>query len=89
MIHQEESPKNEEINTNGYQSQRTMWNWPNMSYGGCIKNKKKMVAILKINSKNLLVQEGKIYDDFLIQKVYNDSIIIVRDTLVKKVYKTN
>jgi len=65
------------------------WNWPNMSYGGCIRNKNRMVGILQINAKNILVQEGKSYDDFMVYKMYADSIVMKRDEEKRTVWKNN
>ena len=56
-----------------------VWNWPNFTYNGCIQNHKKVVGILQINSKNLLVQEGKTYHEFNVYKLFPDSIIMERD----------
>lgn len=63
------------------------WNWPNMNYGGCIQNKNKMVGLLQLNAKHLLVQEGKTYEKFIIEKLYADSIVIKRETEKRTIRK--
>lgn len=78
----ENSPQNLQVN------QVYVWNWPNMTYGGCIVNKKKIVGILQINSKNLLVQEGKEYEDFKVDKIYSDSIVMKREDM-KRTFRKN
>nr|WP_320120047.1 hypothetical protein [uncultured Marinifilum sp.] len=80
---EEKQNANQNLNNNRIPA----WNWPNMSYGGCIKNKNRMVGILQINSKNLLVQEGKSYDDFMVSKMYADSIVMKRDEMKRTVWK--
>lgn len=65
-----------------------VWNWPNITYGGCIVNKKKIVGILQINSENLLVQEGKVYEDFKVNKIYSDSIVMKREDM-KRTFRKN
>jgi Tfp pilus assembly protein PilP len=63
------------------------WNWPNFTYNGCIQNHKKVVGLLQMNSRNLLVQEGKIYEEFKVFQLFPDSIIMEREgekrTIVK------
>ena len=79
----ENTPENSQMN------QVYVWNWPNMTYGGCIVNKKKIVGILQINSKNLLVQEGKEYEDFKVDKIYSDSIVMKREDMKRTFIKNN
>ena len=47
-----------------------------------------MVGILQINSKNLLVQEGKEYADFKVDKIYSDSIVMKREDM-KRTFRKN
>jgi hypothetical protein len=54
------------------------WNWPNFTYNGSIQNHKKVVGLLQMNSSNLLVQEGKVYQEFKVFKLFPDSIIMER-----------
>jgi hypothetical protein len=58
-----------------------------MNYGGCIQNKNKMVGLLQLNAKHLLVQEGKTYEKFIIEKLYADSIVIKRETEKRTIRK--
>lgn len=77
-IQKNENPEGEQVE---HQVQRRLhtWNWPNFNYNGCIQNHKKVVGILQINSKNLLVQEGKVYEEFKVYQLFQDSIILERE----------
>jgi hypothetical protein len=76
-----------EQNPNPESHKMRTWYWPNMQYGGCIQNKRKAVGILQLNSKNLLVQEGKVYDGYEVSKIYTDSIVMKREKEKRTVRK--
>ena len=63
------------------------WNWPNFTYNGSIQNHKKVVGLLQMNSSNLLVQEGKIYNEFKVYQLFPDSIIMEREGEKRTVVK--
>ena len=50
--------------------------WPSISYGGMIKNSKsvKVIALVNINKKSNLMQQGETKYEIELLKIYNDSI---------------
>ena len=50
--------------------------WPSISYGGMIKNCKsvKVIALVNINKKSNLMQQGETKYEIELLKIYNDSI---------------
>lgn len=87
LAHQTDQNIKKEEPEQSYQKNLTYWNWPNMSYGGCIRNKKRTVGLLQINSKHLLVQKGKVYEEFLIDQLYADSIVVKRESQKRTILK--
>lgn len=64
--------------------------WPDIAYAGTIKNtnKNKTVALLKVNGNTVLLEEGaKIKDNIILNKVFNDSVWIIRSKIKKCIKK--
>lgn len=64
--------------------------WPDIAYAGTIKNtnKNKTVALLKVNGNTILLEEGaKIKDNIILNKVFNDSVWIIRSKIKKCIKK--
>lgn len=50
--------------------------WPHIDYDGSISNDSRVIAVLKINQKKFLLQQGEEMNGLTIKKVFKDSVLI-------------
>jgi len=48
--------------------------WPNVEYLGVIMNEKQKVALLKIESVNIIMKTGEVSKELKLLKIYDDSV---------------
>ena len=51
--------------------------WPHIDYDGSIRSENKVIAVLKINAKKHLLEQGEEFSGLKIKQVYPDSVTIV------------
>lgn len=63
-------------------------NWPTIQYGGLIHNNKlnKTTGLLIINGNPNIMEQGNTYEDLTLERLYNDSCIILFNNEHKTVY---
>ncbi len=63
--------------------------WEEIKFGGLIKNKEdnRHTALLKIKGKSFIVKENELIKDYLITRIYKDSITLKKENCLKTFYK--
>lgn len=64
-----------------------VYKWPEMIYSGFILSKGDKLGLLNISGKDILVNQGDVYQNIKIKNIFSDSIQLVHEKEIKTIKK--